>query len=168
MEKWYSVMIVNDDDCLIPIYFAKDKEVALSEYNFYNTQSNMEHREHKKVIFSESTQIVTKVVPRHTKFALDFFDDGESIEGITFGDTWNGWACPYFTFENGMKLLNWFDEGYLSYDAEKDVFNYVDDNYDDCVDSYKPTIIEGKKYYCIGGYNFCWYEVKQNDMESVD
>jgi hypothetical protein len=62
MEKWYSVMIVNDDDCLVPIYFAKDKEVALSEFNFYSNKSCMEYKEHKQVIFSESTQVVTKVV----------------------------------------------------------------------------------------------------------
>jgi hypothetical protein len=57
METWYSVMAVNDDDCLVPIYFANDKETAEFEYKIYSSQSSMQHRGHKKVIFSVSTQM---------------------------------------------------------------------------------------------------------------
>jgi hypothetical protein len=63
METWYSVMVVDNNDCLVPIYFAKDKQVALEEFGFYKTQSSMEHRGHKQVIFSESTQVVEATRP---------------------------------------------------------------------------------------------------------
>ena len=36
-------------------------------------------------------------------FSMDCFDENQpDIEGITYGNTWNGWACPYFTFENAL------------------------------------------------------------------
>ena len=37
------------------------------------------------------------------KFSMDCFDDSQPhIDGMTYGYTWNGWACPYFTFENAL------------------------------------------------------------------
>jgi hypothetical protein len=56
-------MVVDKYDCLVPIYFAKDKEIALEEYKFYSSQGSMEHRGHKKVIFSESTQVAEHALP---------------------------------------------------------------------------------------------------------
>jgi hypothetical protein len=63
METWYSVMAVDNDDCLIPIYFAKIKETAEFEYKLYSSQGSMQHRGHKRVIFSTSTQIAEVTQP---------------------------------------------------------------------------------------------------------
>jgi hypothetical protein len=62
METWYSVMVVNCDDCLVPIYFAQDKELALQEFNLYSGHDFMQYRQYKKVIFLESTKIVNPFV----------------------------------------------------------------------------------------------------------
>ena len=60
-------------------------------------------------------------------------DSNESIfEGYTEGDRWNGWACPYFTKEVGMEILekNFNSEYYYGfYNEEHDafIFNMEDD-----------------------------------------
>jgi len=95
------------------------------------------------------------------KFTLDFlFDEGKSIDGMTYGQTWNGWECPYFTPENAEKILSYFTEGYLTYNAEKDVYQH--DGYGDGkeIDIFEPVIIDGQKYYSIGGFNWCWWTPK--------
>jgi hypothetical protein len=109
-----------------------------------------------------------KIKPRKAKFALDFFADHgvEEIEGITFGDYWNGWDCPYFTFENAKKLLDIFDEGHLKYDPKNDAFEYDPYQNGEEVDIFESTMIEGKKYYSVGGWNFCWYEVSNEESEA--
>lgn len=33
------------------------------------------------------------------------FDDGPEFEGVTTGQTWNGWACPYFTKEVAEEVI---------------------------------------------------------------
>jgi len=106
-----------------------------------------------------------KIEPRKTLFALDFFEDNQSIEGITFGDYWNGWDCPYFTFDNAKKLLTIFDEGFLKFDANQDAFLYDPYKNGEEIDTFEATIINGEKYYSVGGWNFCWYEVKKESEE---
>jgi len=38
-------------------------------------------------------------------FILDAFE-GEEFEGYTQGETWNGFACPYLTFESAQRLMD--------------------------------------------------------------
>lgn len=52
---------------------------------------------------------------RKTKFNID---NNENIyEGYTYGDTWNGWACPYFTKEVADKMAKDYD--YTMYYEER-------------------------------------------------
>lgn len=96
------------------------------------------------------------------KFKMDFFDDGISIDGFTYGNTWNGWAIPYFTFENAQKLIPIF-EGYLAYDANQDAFTYLDPVHMEVedIEIYEPVMVNGNKYYSVGGMSFCWDIVNQ-------
>ena len=110
--------------------------------------------------------------PRKALFSMDCFDnDQPNIEGITYGSHWNGWACPYFTYENGLliaKLLN-DDEQWcidrdlpvskLIYLGTKDAFMYIDGCYPDEGEEITPSIIDGVKYYPIGAFGWCWSEV---------
>jgi hypothetical protein len=106
---------------------------------------------------------------RKAKFAMDFFDDGIAIDGYTFGDYWNGWDCPFFTFENAKKVVEAFGNT-LQYDQNQDVFIYHDPQYmdDEDKDIFESVIIDNQKYYSVGGWNFCWYEVFNKESEAVN
>jgi hypothetical protein len=97
------------------------------------------------------------------RFTLDIFDK-QSINGITYGNNWNGWECPKFTKKNGLKLIKLFnqvcgeDDNPLRYDSKKDLFIYDNGQKDD-YEEYEPTMIDGENYYSIGAYNWCW-EIK--------
>jgi len=115
---------------------------------------------------------------RKSLFTLDYFDDDQPhIEGITFDSTWNGWDCPYFTYENSLlisKILK-DDEQYcidndiaintLTYDPVKDAFIYIDGCYPDEGEEITPSIIDGVKYYPIGAFSWCWTEVTTEGEE---
>jgi hypothetical protein len=98
---------------------------------------------------------------KQAQFTMDFFGDGVAIDGYTYGGRWNGWAIPYFTFENAQKLIPIF-EGYLSYDADQDAFIYFDPVHmdDEEKEIYESSMIDGNKYYSVGGMSFCWDQVK--------
>lgn len=38
------------------------------------------------------------------RFVMDSIP-GQSFTGFTDGSDWNGWACPYFTFEEAVRVL---------------------------------------------------------------
>ena len=40
---------------------------------------------------------------RQTKFTIDSLDG--IFEGYTLGEDWNGWAVPYFTYEQALLVL---------------------------------------------------------------
>lgn len=90
-------------------------------------------------------------------FTLDFFDLGETIEGLTHGDTWNGWECPLFTFDNVEKIIKRFgNRSLIKYDNQKDAFIWGYHDSDE-IEEFEATTIDGKKYYPIGAYSWCWY-----------
>jgi hypothetical protein len=43
------------------------------------------------------------------------FDDSAPVKGYTYGDTWNGWAKPWFTWETARTLV---ESGYINNDPE--------------------------------------------------
>ena len=98
------------------------------------------------------------------QFTLDLFDFKESVTGITFNRHWNGWECPYFSKDNALRLVGLFnrhmgmDDNPLKYDSKKDLFIYDNGQSDDYAEyeEYEPTRIDGKNYYQIGAYNWCW------------
>jgi hypothetical protein len=116
-----------------------------------------------------------------TKFyIMDVRDDRDLFEGYTHGEYWNGWACPYFTLEEGKRLIAYLNdlhkqEGYENmpvptqkhrYDAETDQFYIMDDN-----DEYEPLIygrvdIEGlPPLYEIGSWYWVWSDVLDDEYE---
>lgn len=89
---------------------------------------------------------------------------GSVFEGFTDGNTWNGWACPYFTRKVAVKVLEASrNNGYLwSYDAEADAF--VVRHRDDPED-FQPERFDGFHInldneefavYSIGAYSWIW------------
>ncbi len=39
------------------------------------------------------------------KFSTDLTGEDSFFDGFTKGETWNGFACPYFTFEQGQRIV---------------------------------------------------------------
>jgi hypothetical protein len=89
------------------------------------------------------------------KFKLDVFENDEYILGVTCGTLWNGWQCPNFTFENAQKIIKHFDNDFLSYDKDKDVFYTKWE--DEESEIFEPVLIDGKKFYPIGAFSWCWF-----------
>jgi hypothetical protein len=41
---------------------------------------------------------------RATTFTIEVYGDVR-FQGFTQDETWNGWACPYFTFEQAQRIV---------------------------------------------------------------
>ena len=59
------------------------------------------------------------------QFSMEGFN--EKFIGYTYGETWNGWNCPYFTKNECKKILSSFidtneDSGFYLYDEKNDRF----------------------------------------------
>jgi hypothetical protein len=93
---------------------------------------------------------------RKAKFSIDLID-GFTFDGYTQGEEWNGFACPYFNFEQAVYLKDVFSKVGVnaSYNQNKDLFIFVINME---TESYFPVNIEGNKYYPIGAFNWIWDE----------
>jgi hypothetical protein len=92
-------------------------------------------------------------------FILDAFE-GEEFEGYTQGETWNGFACPYFPFERAQRLMAVLSaEGQVAfYDEEADQFVYSEEDEDEeDANRYSALEVEGiGKLYSVGTRVWTW------------
>lgn len=97
---------------------------------------------------------------RETKFTIDVYGDVQ-FDGFTTDEDWNGWACPYFTFEQAQRivaehqrfgLLAWYDA-----DADKFVFSVEQGRVGE-PDEFEAVEIDGRKLYPIGARCWIWEE----------
>ena len=97
------------------------------------------------------------------KFSMDSFDDNQPhIDGMTYGNHWNGWACPYFTLENAMRIATLADGFGITYDPQNDKFIGESEYYDR--EEWESKIIDGVKYYPIGSHSWCWYQMEEGEF----
>jgi hypothetical protein len=97
-----------------------------------------------------------------SEFVIDTFD-GDVFEGFTEGESWNGWACPYFTFEQAQKVAESHKQAIANawYDEKSDTFNFqMDKDAEDDIEPYEGVAIEGQKFYSIGHSHWVWRENK--------
>ncbi len=97
---------------------------------------------------------------RQTHLVIDAFDD-IIFEGFTEDKKWNGWACPYFTFEQALKVADAHKRVISNawYDQKSDTFNFqMDEDDKDDIESYEPVEIEGQKFYPVGHSQWVWEE----------
>jgi hypothetical protein len=94
---------------------------------------------------------------RAAKFAMDSFGD-EVFDAFTQGETWNGWARPYFTFEQAQGILKAHcSQGRKAwYDEECDAFAFEFNEGE--VDKFPAEAVEGLKLYPIGAGCWIWEE----------
>lgn len=89
-------------------------------------------------------------------------DTDTAYEGFTFGETWNGHACPLFTFEVAKKIAKECScvGNTIEHDPLKDafVFNYENEELEYCYPT--EVIIDGipMSLYDIGAYSWCWWD----------
>lgn len=101
---------------------------------------------------------------RAAEFVIDTFGS-EAFDGFTLGETWNGWARPYFTFEQALRIL----EAHHSrgqkgwYDESEDAFSFEMGEGE--VDSFPAESIEGRKLYPIGAGCWIWEEGLQETVQ---
>jgi hypothetical protein len=97
---------------------------------------------------------------KSTKFTIETFGD-RVFEGYTNGDDWNGWACPYFTFDQAQSIVSaYHDHGWPAhYDKANDrfVFSMMHAGADED-EVYSPMEEDGLKLYPIGTANWIWEE----------
>jgi len=94
-------------------------------------------------------------------FSMDCFD--ENVEGFTYGNYWNGWACPYFTFENAMKLSEIAPDFNMTYDSKNDAFICATDDGFQGDEEFEGIVIDGVKYYPIGNRSWCWFDMTESE-----
>jgi hypothetical protein len=108
---------------------------------------------------------------RKSIFAIDASPN--AYIGYTSGRLWNGWATPYFTFEEAQKLQAEFSEGANSpmlYDVMKDEFRlkYEDDDEPYIWEGEDIQTVDGIKHlYGIGAYSHIWDELDDNIKRSL-
>lgn len=102
---------------------------------------------------------------RETEFSIDTLGS-KVFEGYTQGEEWNGWACPYFTFEQAEQVVKAHSEKGLKawYDPDTDAFSFEIEASNE-IDTFKAEEIEGQRLYPIGAS--CWIWEEQSHEEDV-
>ena len=102
---------------------------------------------------------------REAKFSIDSLGNVE-FAGYTTGEEWNGWAQPYFDFEQASRIVEahrtageraWYDEG-------QDAFSF---EMGDEVDTFPSKFIEGQKLYPVGAGCWIWEELETRPAKAV-
>jgi hypothetical protein len=98
---------------------------------------------------------------RKTSFLMEAYNN--SFEGYTNNSDWNGWACPFFTFDQAEKVSEAHKNNGLKsyYDEPNDAFAFQIAG-DDKLEVYPSIEIDGQKYYTIGNSNWIWEEVSES------
>lgn len=101
------------------------------------------------------------------KQATFVIEDGPRYIGYDEEYSWNGWACPWFTKEEGLKIADNL-YGYLTFDEAKDSFVMVnqdttDSEYDYYVGDDIETVDGTKHLYPIGNKSWIWDVVSNYD-----
>ncbi len=107
---------------------------------------------------------------RKTKFKIESLGY-ETFDGFTKDEDWNGWACPYFTFEQARKVLKQYNlfreitgqKDLAFYDKGADAFVFPSNDEDES-ELYAAIDEEGQKYYPVGAS--CWIWEEDNSVVS--
>ncbi|MCL4296195.1 MAG: hypothetical protein KJ077_10725 [Anaerolineae bacterium] len=99
---------------------------------------------------------------RKTAFWIDVFEH-EVFSGYTFGDKWNGWACPIFELAEAQRLVRLLNRQHATsagYWAAGDTFyvrwgNAESEEYQGGEYEFEGRSFKG---YAIGAYSWCWEE----------
>lgn len=105
------------------------------------------------------------------KKAFFTIEGEEKFQGITSGQRWNGFECPYFDLETAQKILSTLQdvdqakEFGFSYYHFNDDFSLLFETHEDGTEQYSPITFEGVKYYSIGFCNWVWQLAIEEEEE---
>jgi hypothetical protein len=98
------------------------------------------------------------------KFSTDAFENNV-FEGFTDGSLWNGWACPYFTYEIATRVLQMSEANGYRWHYDKNTRSFLVSHIDDPMGT-EPERFEGidilindsgeRVLYAIGAYSWTW------------
>lgn len=91
----------------------------------------------------------------------------ETFEGFTKDENWNGWDCPYFTFEQAQKVLKTYNmlrsligqKDLAYYHSAADVFVFPTSEEES--ETFAAIIENGQKYYPVGAFCWIWEEASE-------
>lgn len=135
-------------------------EVTEATVKFAPQGGGFQH-EMKREAFEATFKEISIPPYKAAKFTADWFPENFKVEGYTNGLKWDGWEIPYFTKQEGLKLLEHLPS--LKYDKSADAFiNTLEDAGPDDLPTLFPAEIllevSGKevKVYGIGASSWCW------------
>ena len=106
---------------------------------------------------------------REAKFSHDFLGDSE-FRGYTRDEDYNGFACPYFSYDQAMPILQaWVEHGLAAnYDENSDefVFEVSGGEAGNEFQRFGAIYADGLKLYPIGVFDWIWSEVENSELES--
>lgn len=94
---------------------------------------------------------------RKLSFALEALPN-QIFHGYTMGEEWNGWAVPYFDFDESKKIAHAHENSLnivTLYDEEDDKFTF---RFSDEEEEYQATIMDNRKLYPLGSGVWIWEE----------
>lgn len=101
---------------------------------------------------------------RTFRFTIDLLDS-KTFKAYTQDEDWNGFACPYFNYNQTQNLLDaWISAGRdAKYETETDQFTFEVDSGENAkdYDSFLAVEIDGLKFYPIGAFSWIWEEVRE-------
>ena len=101
---------------------------------------------------------------RPTQFKIESLGC-EIFDGFTKGENWNGWNCPYFTFEQAQKVLQIYNElGQIVgqknpayYDELINAFVFPSNDKDE-PEMFEAVTENNQKFYPVGAFSWIWEE----------
>lgn len=105
---------------------------------------------------------------RAARFVIDTFGD-DVFEGFTQGETWNGWARPFFIHEEAQKIVNAHKEQGLNayYNQQSDEFAFEVASSIGDYDVFPCVEISGMKLYPVGAGCWIWEEVTEEGLKEI-
>jgi hypothetical protein len=95
------------------------------------------------------------------KFTLDFLEC-QHFNGFTRGENWNGFACPYFTYDQAQDVVmawQWKGcEAFYNSASDEFVFELTVAGGTKESDVFSGLEVEGKRLYPIGAFCWTWTE----------
>lgn len=97
------------------------------------------------------------------EFSIDALENAK-FEGFTDGDSWNGWACPYFTRETAEAVLKASEKNGFTWQYDNESRSFLVQHSNDPQD-YEPErfsamsiLVNGAEHvvYAIGAYSWVW------------
>lgn len=97
------------------------------------------------------------------RFSLEMFGNND-FEGFTDGDSWNGWACPYFSSETAEAVLKASERNGYRWQYDNESRSFLVRHSDDLQDyeserfSAMNILVNGSEHvvYAIGAYSWAW------------